>query len=87
MPGALTFIDLSEALSRAGRPADAVAALERGENIFPFSQVIRKHLILGYIRQQQYPQARQAMDRYVHDFPEDSFMRGLLSQLPPTQKP
>jgi hypothetical protein len=87
VPGALTYIDLSEALSRVGRPADAVAALERGENVFPFSQIIRKHLILGYIRQKQYLQARQAMDRYMQDFPEDSFMRGLLGQVAQPQKP
>jgi hypothetical protein len=87
VPGALTYIDLGEALSRAGRPADAVAALERGANVFSFSQVIRKHLILGYIRQKQYPQALQAMHRYMEDFPEDSFMRGLLSQVAQTQKP
>jgi len=80
-PGALTYIDLSEALSRSGRPADSLSALERGERGFPYSQVIRKHLILGYIQQKQYPNAKQAMDRYVQDFPEDSFMRGLLSQV------
>ena len=79
--GVLTYIDLNEALSRAGRPEDAVAALERGEAVFPYSQVIRKHLILAYIRQKQYPKARQALDRYVQDFPEDGFMRGLLSQV------
>jgi hypothetical protein len=82
--GVLTYIDLNEALSRAGRIEDAVAALERGEVIFPYSQVIRKHLILSYIRQKQYPKARQAMDRYVQDFPEDSFMRGLVRQIAET---
>src|SRR6266851_3499553 len=70
-PAALTYIDLSEALSQAGLPADATAALERGEREFPFSQAIRKHLILSYIRQKQYPQAKAAMERYVHDFPEE----------------
>ena len=79
--GVLTYLDLNEALSRAGRTPDAVAALERGEAVFPYSQAIRKHLILAYIGQKQYPKARQAMDRYVQDFPEDSFMRGLLSQI------
>jgi hypothetical protein len=80
-PGVLTYIDLNEALSRTGRTEDAVAALERGEAVFPYSQVIRKHLILAFIRQKQYPKARQAMDRYIQDFPEDSFMRGLLRQV------
>ncbi len=84
VPGVLTYIDLNEALSRAGRTEDAVAALQRGEAAFPYSQVIRKHLILAYIRQKQYPKARQALDRYVQDFPEDSFMRGLLSQVAQT---
>jgi hypothetical protein len=82
--GVLTYIDLNQALSRAGRDEDAVAALKRGEAEFPYSQAIRKHLILAYIRQKQYPKAKEAMDRYVQDFPEDSFMRGLRSQVAQT---
>lgn len=76
-----TYVNLSEALSRAGRSEDAIAALKRGETSYPYSQPIRKHLILAFIRAKQYPQAKEAMERFVQDFPEDSFMRGLLRQV------
>jgi len=81
-PGAITYLDLSEALSRAGLTDEAVAALERGERLFPFSPAIRKHLVLGYIRQKSYAKAKTALESYVTDFPEDDFMRGLLKQVP-----
>ncbi|MCZ2150742.1 MAG: tetratricopeptide repeat protein [Bryobacterales bacterium] len=76
-----TYVNLGEALSRAGRSEDAIAALKRGENSYPYSQTIRKHLILAFIRAKQYPQAKEAMERFAQDFPEDSFMRGLLRQV------
>jgi predicted Zn-dependent protease len=76
----VTYIDLSEALSRNGRAAEAVAALERGRAAFPYSKVIRKHLTLAYITQKAYPNAKLTLEDYVRDFPEDEFMRGLLSQ-------
>jgi tetratricopeptide (TPR) repeat protein len=81
-PGAITYLDLSEALLLAGRTDEAVAALERGERLFPFSPAIRKRLVLGYIRQKTYSKAKTALESYVMDFPEDDFMRGLLKQVP-----
>ncbi len=80
VPAAATYLDLSEALALAGRTAESVAALERGEVTFRFSQAIRKHLILAYIRQKDYDKAKLGLTRYVEDFPEDAFMRGLLQQ-------
>ncbi|MCC6344142.1 MAG: hypothetical protein IT166_18210 [Bryobacterales bacterium] len=82
-----TYVNLGEALSRAGRSEDAIAALERGENRYPYSQTIRKHLILAFIRAKRYPQAKQAMERFVQDFPEDSFLRGLLRQVEQGRRP
>ncbi len=87
VPGAATAIDLSESLSRAGRTAEAVAALERGQAAFPYSKPIRKHLTLAYIREKSYAKAKLALEGYVHDFPEDEFMRGLLSQIPRGAQP
>ena len=78
--GTVSYLDLSEALTRSGRTKDSTQALERGESAFPFSQEIRKRLILAYIRQKDYAKAKLALERYVQDFPEDGFMRGLLSQ-------
>jgi hypothetical protein len=81
-PGAITYLDLNEALSRADRTDDAVAALERGVRLFPFSTAIRKRLVLGYIRQKNYSKSKAALESYMADFPEDDFMRGLLKQVP-----
>jgi hypothetical protein len=80
IPGEATSIDLSEALTSGGRAAEAVAALERGQGAFPYSKAIRKHLALAYIRQKAYAKAKLTLEDYVRDFPEDQFMRGLLSQ-------
>jgi predicted Zn-dependent protease len=79
-PGAPTYIDLSEALTREGRAAEAVSALERGLTAFPYSKAIRKHLALAYINRKAYARAKSTLEDYVRDFPEDEFMRGLLAQ-------
>jgi hypothetical protein len=80
--GPLFFLDLGEALSVAGKSEDSIAALERGEALFPWSPALRKRLVLGYIRVKAYAKARSAMQRYVTDFPEDSLMRRLLAEAP-----
>ncbi len=82
VPGAATYIDLSEALTRDGHGAEAVAALERGAALFRYSKLIRKHLALGYIQQKSYAKAKSTLEAYVRDFPEDDFMRRLLKQAP-----
>jgi hypothetical protein len=78
---ASTYIDLGEALLQAGRPADSVAALERGQAAYPWSKEIRKRLVLACIRQKDYAKSAATLKSYVADFPEDSFMRGLLNQV------
>ncbi|HVW83347.1 MAG TPA: tetratricopeptide repeat protein, partial [Bryobacteraceae bacterium] len=78
---ASTYIDLGDALLRSGRPADSAAALERGEGAHPWSKEIRKRLVLAWIQQKDYAKAAEALKRYVADFPEDSFMRGLLKRV------
>ena len=79
--GSAAFEDLAEALSRAGRDADAVSVLQRGLQLEPFAPVLHKSLTLRYINLKSYEEARAAMKRYVELFPEDSFMRGLLAQV------
>jgi hypothetical protein len=86
-PGAATYIDLSEALTQAGRPGEAIQALERGAQTFTYSKDLRKHLILSYIHEKDYAKAKAAMEAYVRDFPEDSFLRGLLEQATKASKP
>ena len=79
-PGATTYLDLGEALDRVGRLDESVAALTRGVAVFPYSMDLRKRLILAYIRQKQYGEARNNLETYVRDFPQDSFMRSLLDK-------
>jgi outer membrane protein assembly factor BamD (BamD/ComL family) len=78
---------LSEALTQAGRPGEAIQALERGAQTFTYSKDLRKHLILSYIHEKDYAKAKAAMEAYVRDFPEDSFLRGLLEQATKASKP
>jgi hypothetical protein len=78
---ASTYIDLGEAYQRAGLAADSAAALERGQAAYPWSKEIRKRLVLAYIQQKDYAKSAAALRSYVADFPEDGFMRGLLTQI------
>ncbi|MGA8599707.1 MAG: tetratricopeptide repeat protein [Bryobacteraceae bacterium] len=80
-PTAPTLIDFSQALDGANRMEESAAILERAAALFPYSKEIRKRLILHYIQLKRYREARSAMTRYVHDFPEDDFMRGLLTRV------
>jgi hypothetical protein len=79
-PGATTFLDLGEALDRAGLLDESAAALARGVAIYQYSMDLRKRLILAYIRQKKYTDARNSLEAYVQDFPQDSFMRALLEK-------
>jgi hypothetical protein len=78
---ASTYIDLGDAFLRAGLASDAVMALERGQAAYPWSKEIRKRFVLASIRQKDYAKSAAALTRYVADFPEDSFMRGLLNRV------
>jgi hypothetical protein len=80
---ASTYSDLGDAFLRAALAAESTAALERGQAAYPWSKEIRKRLVLSYIRQKDYAKSAVALKKYVADFPEDSFMRGLLNQLEP----
>jgi tetratricopeptide (TPR) repeat protein len=77
----VSYVDLADALAKVNRADDARHALERAQALYPFSQPIRKRLILSYIQAHQYSQAKLALEQYVADFPEDSFMRGLLEKV------
>lgn len=74
-PAKATFIDLAEALTQAGRGAEAIPVLEQANDLYPYSPEIRKHLLLSYIQNKRYDRAGPSLERYVQDFPEDSFMR------------
>ena len=72
------YQDLAEALTRAGRDADAARVLREGTGRFPFSGVLQKLLAARYIALHEYPAARQTITGYLDLFPEDSFMREML---------
>ncbi len=82
-PRQSTYIDLADAYTRAAQSPAVVPVLERAQQDFPYSKPIRKRLILAYIQTKNYAAARTALVSYVSDFPEDSFMRGLLRQVNP----
>ena len=78
---ATVYGDIAKALSNLGRGEEALDYLKRGVDNHPFDTVLLKTLILRYINLKRYPDARQAMERYIGLFPEDSFMRKLLARV------
>ncbi len=78
-----TMIDLSEALAGAGHVSDAISTLEQAVDLYPYSPEISKHLLLRLIQAKQYDRARQVLEHYVEEFPEDDFMRNKLAQVRP----
>ena len=76
-----TYLELGQALAKLGRSEDAIEFLKRGVDNDPYSAVMQKTLILQYITLKSYPEARRRMEQYVATFPEDAFMRTLLSRV------
>jgi predicted Zn-dependent protease len=75
------YLELGQALGKLGRTEDAIEFLEKGVEKYPYNAVMQKTLILQYINVKSYPLAQRLMQQYVADFPEDSFMRNLLSRV------
>ncbi|MBZ5561598.1 MAG: hypothetical protein LAP13_04170 [Acidobacteriia bacterium] len=77
---ATTYADLGEALAQMGRVEESARILEKGAAIWPFSRDIQKSLVLRYLTLKQFPQAHDALKRYVALFPEDTFMQEALAK-------
>jgi hypothetical protein len=75
-----TYLDLSEALARMGRVEESAKVLEQGVATWPFSADLRQALVLRYMTLNQFPQAREALKRYVALFPEDAIGREALAR-------
>jgi len=75
------YVELGEALSRAGRVEEAAKVLERGVADWPYVALLQKSLVLRCITLKQYQRAHELMKRYVELFPEDSFMRDMLAKV------
>ncbi len=76
-----TFEDLGEALGRAGRLEASIEVLKRGVEAAPFTPVLYKALALRYIQLKRFEEAKQMLAKYVELFPEDDFVRKLLTQV------
>lgn len=77
-PQATTYGDLSEALAKLGQTEEALSLLQKAVDLDPFNPVLQKTMVLRYIQQKQYPNAKTALEHYLDVFPQDSFMRHLL---------
>ncbi len=76
----LDFDKLADLLRQAGRAPEAIAILQKGIGVNPYSQRLYKALALVYISQKRYKDAMDAMQRELEIFPEDSLMRNLLAK-------
>ncbi|MDE3181117.1 MAG: tetratricopeptide repeat protein [Acidobacteriota bacterium] len=68
-------------LMHAGKTEEAIGVLERGIDLNPYSARLYKRLALAYIQTQQYPNALETMKQELKMFPEDSFMRMLITRV------
>jgi hypothetical protein len=75
-----TYLDLSEALARMGRVEESAKVLEEAVATWPFSADLQQALVLRYVTLEWFPQAREALKRYVALFPEDANAREALAQ-------
>ena len=79
-PQATTYADLAEAQVKLGRQNEAITSLEKAVELDPFNAVFQKTLVLRFIEAKQYARAEAALERYVQTFPQDSFMRQMLTR-------
>ncbi len=75
-----SLLDLAQALKLAGKQPEGIPILERAVALEPYNTTARKTLVLAYIEAKDYVGAKRSMRKYVEDFPEDTFMRGLLEK-------
>ena len=78
---ASTYEDLAELLMQSERLGESADILLRGVNNLPYNPRLRKMLALRYIKLERFQEARSTIQEFVHLFPEDDFMRGLLRQV------
>jgi len=79
-PQATTYSDLADVLTKLDRPSEAVPLLQRAIQIEPYTPTLQKTLVVRLIQLKRYPEAEKAMESYVAQFPEDSFMRQMLAR-------
>jgi predicted CXXCH cytochrome family protein len=75
------YVELGQALTKAGKAEEAIPVLKKAIELNPYDAVGQKTLILQYINQRSYAEAKLLMEQYVNAFPEDSFMRSMLQRV------
>jgi hypothetical protein len=75
------YAKLSEISTQEGRAEDAMAESQKAVTLDPFSAQVRKSMILSLINARHYPEAEEALKKYLDDFPEDDVMRRALTMV------
>ena len=83
----ILYTDLAEALVKLDRGSEAIAVLQKASELDPFNATLRKTLIVQLIQAKDYPKAKSEMEDYVERFPQDSFMRQMLTRAKAAGRP
>ena len=73
------WLDLSDAEDQLGQAEDAVASARRAVTLDPYATDPQKALVSRLISARHYDEAIAAMEAYMQLFPEDDFMRRMLT--------
>jgi hypothetical protein len=71
--------DLSTIADARGQAEEAVNWQQKAVALDPYNEALQKVLVSRLINAKEYPQAEEEMEKYVEEFPEDDFMRKMLS--------
>lgn len=77
---ATTCADLADAFAKAGKGEDAVQWFDKSIELDPFNPFTQRSLIVQLINLKRYARALQALEHYVEVFPQDAFMRQMLTK-------
>ncbi len=83
LDNAAVYLELGQALAKLGQTEESIEYLKKGMAMDPFNSVMQRTLIVQYINQKSYREARSLMEQYVATFPDDAFMRNMLSRVSP----
>jgi len=79
-PVATTYSDLGEAMAHLGQTEEALPLFEKAIDLDPFDPITRKKLVVRLIETREYGKAHEALEQYLEIFPQDDFMRQMLSR-------
>jgi predicted Zn-dependent protease len=71
--------DLAEATTRLGQPEEGLALLRKATALDPFNPQLQRNLVARLIAMKQYTNALAAMEHYLEIFPQDSYIRKMLT--------